>query len=250
MASVSEHYDAHLGPIYDWMLGGFDAVKDAARDDLRSAGIVDGAGRLAIDLGSGLWQHSIALAEAGYTVIAIDASAPILNKLRHRAGGVFAIRCIHDDLLNVGQHCGAGAEVITCMGDTLTHLPSLTAVEQLFESIAGILTSDGVFIATFRDYSVVPPSDAARFIPVRRDDNRILTCVLEYAERHVLVHDLLHERTADGWNFRVSGYAKLRLSPSWLRALSNRLGLVATVDAARNGMVRLTVRGTPCAHSD
>ena len=249
MASVQEHYDAHLGPIYGWMIGDFDVAKEAARDDLRSAGVVNGIGRFAIDLGSGLGQHSIALAEAGYSVIAIDACAPLVDKLRHRADGRFAIRCIHDDLLNVGKHCRAGAEVITCMGDTLTHLPSLSAVEQLFESIAEILTPDGVFIATFRDYSVVPASDGARFIPVRRDDERILTCVLEYSERNVLVHDLLHERTADGWSFRVSGYTKLRLSPSWLQSLSNRLGLVATVDAARNGMVRLKVRGTPCAHS-
>ena len=26
MASVQEHYDGHLGPIYGWMLGDFDSV--------------------------------------------------------------------------------------------------------------------------------------------------------------------------------------------------------------------------------
>jgi hypothetical protein len=31
MASVREHYDRHLGPIYGWMVGDFELAKDAAR---------------------------------------------------------------------------------------------------------------------------------------------------------------------------------------------------------------------------
>ncbi len=238
MASVREHYDDHLGPIYGWMIGDFETAKDAARADLRAAGVFEGARGRAIDLGSGPGLHAIALAEAGYAVTAIDTCKPLLDELQGRAADL-TIRCIHDDLLHVAKHCEAGVDAIACMGDTLTHLPSSASVERLFDAIAEILSPHGVFVATFRDYSRVPQSDADRFICVRRDDRRILTCALEYSERTVSVHDLVHERTADGWSFRVSGYEKLRLSPSWVQSLSRRVGLAPVIETTRNGMIRL-----------
>jgi hypothetical protein len=47
-------------------------------------------------------------------------------------------------------------------------------------------------------------------IPVRSDERRILTCFLEYEEDTVVVHDILHERSGDIWDTRVSSYRKLR----------------------------------------
>ena len=90
MASVQEHYDNHLGAIYGWMIGDFETAKAAAREELRAAGIFDGAGRIAVDLGAGPGAHAIALAEAGYSVTAIDACAELLEQLRgnDRAGAV------------------------------------------------------------------------------------------------------------------------------------------------------------------
>ena len=65
VASVREHYDRHLGPVYGWMIGDFDAAKEAARTELRAAGLSEGAGSVAVDLGAGPGAHAIALAEAG-----------------------------------------------------------------------------------------------------------------------------------------------------------------------------------------
>lgn len=238
MASVNAHYDDHLGPIYEWMIGGLEAATAAARDDLRAAGIRDGAGRAAIDLGSGPGAHAVALAEAGFDVTAIDTCAPLVEESRRRTAGL-PIRCVLDDLIHVNAYCETAVDVITCMGDTLTHLPSAPAVEELLASIAHVLAPDGVFVATFRDYSGVPLSGTDRFIPVRQDDRRILTCVLEYQDETTTVYDVVHDRTASGWSMRVSSYAKLRLSPAWLRSTCERLGLHATIDTAPRGMVRL-----------
>jgi hypothetical protein len=41
---------------------------------------------------------------------------------------------------------------------------------------------------------------------VRSDAGRILTCVLEYEDAHVVVHDLLHEFDGAAWRQRVSSY--------------------------------------------
>ena len=238
MASVREHYDGHLGPIYGWMLGDFDAAKEAARAELRAAGLHDGSGRVAVDLGAGVGAHAIALAEARYSVTALDTCAQLLEELRAHDGNR-AIRCVHDDVLHLRRHCDVPVDVIVCMGDTLTHVASMRSVEQLFQAISEVLKPGGIFVATFRNYGARALEGVGRFVPVRQDDRRILTCFLEYGETTVTVYDLLHERGEAGWTLRVSSYSKLRLSPEWAQSTLNRFGLAARVETAPNGMIRL-----------
>jgi hypothetical protein len=47
-----------------------------------------------------------------------------------------------------------------------------------------------------------------RFIPVRSDPNRILTCFLEYEDDAVTVCDILHEREETWWHQRLGAFAK------------------------------------------
>lgn len=51
---------------------------EAAREDLRADGPMDGAGRTAADLGAGLGAHAVAMAESGYGVTAIDTCVELL----------------------------------------------------------------------------------------------------------------------------------------------------------------------------
>jgi hypothetical protein len=130
------------------------------------------------------------------------------------------------------------ADVIVCMGDTLTHLPDVAAVERLAQSVASSLAADGRFIATFRDYSDLPEG-TRRFIPVRSDAARILTCFLEQHGDTVLVHDILHENQGGAWTLRVSSYQKLRLAPSAVQEIFQRAGLNVSISAGPRGMTRL-----------
>jgi SAM-dependent methyltransferase len=241
MGSVQQHYDHHLGAIYGWMIGDFEAAKAAAREELRAAGISGGAGRTAIDLGAGPGAHAVVLADEGYAVSAIDTCAELLDELRANAGNR-SIRCVHDDLLRWREYCEDPVHVVLCMGDTLTHLESPASVDALFASVAEALAPGGVFVATFRDYAGKALEGDARFIPVRQAKSRILTCFLEYGETAVTVHDLLHERTNGGWTLRVSSYPKLRLSPEWARSVLDRLGVAASIEPGPRGMIRLIAR--------
>jgi hypothetical protein len=128
------------------------------------------------------------------------------------------------------------------MGDTLTHLPSREMVGRLLSDVAEALVPGGVFIATLRDYSGPGPRGTARFISVRSDERRILTCFLEYGEETVTVHDLVHERTDSGWALRVSSYPKLRLDPARLAEGLRGAGLVVEQDRLPNGMSRIIAR--------
>lgn len=239
--TVADHYADHLGPVYAWMVGDVAAAFARCEAELDMLSAPAGSGGAALDLGAGFGLHAIPLARRGYSVIAMDTCERLLEDLKLR-GGALPIRTVAADLSDFKAHLAAPADVIVCMGDTLTHLPSHARVESLLRDVADSLARGGIFIATLRDYCSVPLQYEARFIPVRADEERILTCFLEYADSSVTVHDLLHQRHEGAWRLRVSSYAKLRLAPEWLMERLNSHGLSAVRDTVPGGMIRITAR--------
>jgi SAM-dependent methyltransferase len=241
VAKVSDHYDRHLGPVYTWMVGDVEAALERNREELRGLGLRPGSTGVAVDLGTGPGLHAVPLAQLGFSVVAIDACAALVRELRARAG-TWPIRALEGDLLSFQRHLDGPVDAILCLGDTLTHLPSRASVEALLEEVAAALAPEGVFIATFRDYASAPLEGVRRFIPVRSDERRSLTCFLEYGEETVTVYDLLHERAEEGWQFRVSSYPKLRLPPAWVAERLAALGLTPQQEMTPGGMVRIVAR--------
>jgi hypothetical protein len=237
MASVAEHYDRHLGEIYAWMHGGFEAACARALAELRALGIERSDSRLAVDLGAGFGAHAAPLADLGWSVIALERCGPLLRELADHAAGR-TITVIDADLSTFSRHLTRPADLILCLGDTLTHLPDVAAVRTLLSTIGGSLSSGGRFVTTFRDYTR-PLEGDARFIAVRSEATQILTCYLEYGENTVRVHDLIHRLTAEGWRLSVSSYPKLRLDPAWVARELEDCGLRVQTGAAPGGMIRL-----------
>jgi SAM-dependent methyltransferase len=241
MSSAKSHYADQLGRVYSWSVGGIDAAISRGESELQALTANPQATGAAVDLGAGFGMHAIPLAMRGFRVLAIDSCAVLLDELQDRQGGL-AITCIQDDLLNCQRHIGDAPELVLCMGDTLTHLDSVRAVEQLVGSTASSLCPGGRFVASFRDYTQGVHA-TARFIPVRSDESRIMTCFLEYGEDTVTVHDLLYERddpsAQAAWRFSVSAYPKLRLSPERVLAMLQVNGLAVTREPGPSGMVRL-----------
>jgi SAM-dependent methyltransferase len=237
MATVTEHYAAHLAPIYLWMAGGMETALSAGSADLAS--VLPGAG-LAVDLGAGFGMHSIPMARGGYQVIAVDSSPILLQSLRDHSQGL-RIRTVDRDLLDFRKVVNEPADLIVCMGDTLTHLQNLGEVERLCAEVARGLAPTGTFMATFRDYSS-PAKAERRFIPVRSDADRILTCFLEESHDHIDVHDILHERSGAQWNLKVSSYRKLRLAPAEVESALRAQGMTTELAAGPRGMVRLIAK--------
>src|SRR3954468_7633235 len=105
MASVQEHYDTHLAPLYSWMSGGAAGPRQRFADLLLSLGLASPArGSTALDLGAGNGFQSIPLAQLGYPVTALDLSDVLLAELARDADGL-PIRCIHGDLREARHYC-------------------------------------------------------------------------------------------------------------------------------------------------
>ena len=238
MTTVQQHYATHLGPVYSWMVGDIDAALAKSAAELESLQLPKRPGGAALDLGAGFGLHALPLAQRGYAVTAIDSCQPLLDELKARARGL-PIKTIDADIAAFGAHVTQPLDVVVCMGDTLTHLPDLASVAALFAEVAAALSKGGMFVATFRDYVSAPLAAERRFIAVRSDEERILTCFLEYGKEHVTVYDLLHERDGSRWQQRLSSYPKLRLAPQWVLAKLAGLGFTVRRDIGAGGMVRI-----------
>jgi SAM-dependent methyltransferase len=214
---VQDHYERLLARHYSWMFGQtFEEKVSEQRALLDDLGIGPGLSGLAIDLGSGPGWQSCALADLGARrVLAVDTSRTLLDELAARAGGR-PIEPVHADMLDLARLVAPGsAEIVLCMGDTLTHLPDRTAVRALFVEAFAVLQAGGPLVLTFRDLSKALEG-LDRILPIRADDDRIMTCFLDFGPERVTVTDIIHTRESGAWRMEKSSYEKLRLTPAWV----------------------------------
>jgi SAM-dependent methyltransferase len=204
------------------------------------------AGELAVDLGCGSGFQSVALHELGYQVLALDVSEKLLGQLAARVA-TRGITTRLGGIRKLEEYVGSGsAQIIVCMGDTLTHLSSREEVCELFRSVARALRPGGVFVLGYRDLAGAELLGLERFLSIRGDDQRVMTCFLEYSSPDtVVVNDLVQVREDSGeWSLHKSSYRKLRLPLVWVREqveaagltiVLQRSGPVATLAAVRPG---------------
>lgn len=241
MSNAIDHYENLLAEHYTWMLGVPPAVQAAEQRALLTR-LQIACGKLAVDLGAGPGFQSMALADMEFErVIALDTSARLLQELRNNSGER-AVLAVADDMMNVGRHVAPGtADVIVCMGDTLPHLPARDLVPRLFAEVFRALRPAGRFVLSFRDLSA-ELHGLDRFIPVRSDADKIMTCFLEYGAATVMVHDLIHVREGGTWQLRKSSYPKLRLSAGEVRRDLQQAGLEVYAQEAARGMCVLAAQ--------
>lgn len=237
MTTAKEHYENHLADIYSWMAGDFLSKQNEFASILSALKIAPETSRKAIDLGAGHGIQSITLAKLGFEVTAIDFSEVLLKELTERAIGL-TIHPVKGDIRLLLPYKQLNPELIVCCGDTLTHLDSVEEVSCLLRDSANILEQGGKLLLSFRDYSI-PLTGNQRFIPVKSDAEKILTCCLDYDETHVLVTDLLHIRIEGEWQQKVSSYKKVRLNPALITNLLTQYGMRVTHHETISRMVTI-----------
>jgi SAM-dependent methyltransferase len=235
--TVKEHYDKHLANFYSWMTGNVDRKKQEFKKFLTDKGINPQTNKIAIDLGAGHGLQSIPLAESGFQVLAVDFNQQLLNELKANANGL-PITTKIADIRNVNHFLKDKAALIVCCGDTLSHLDNKPEIEKFMADISNSLENGGKLILSFRDYSK-KLTGTNRFIPVKSDDTKILTCILDYENEFVNVTDLLHEKTNDGWIQKVSSYRKVRLLPNEIEELLQKNNFEIEFNELVNGLTTM-----------
>ncbi|MBO0778327.1 MAG: methyltransferase domain-containing protein [Ktedonobacteraceae bacterium] len=234
MTDVLHHYNELLAAYYTWMFGDFAEQVEEQRTLFERWGVKAKGGKSALDLGCGSGFQSIALADLGFRVTAVDLNAQLLKEVEERKGAR-AIIPLQADIRALERLVEGAFDVIVCMGDTLTHLESRDEVLKLFEDVRRLSEGGGRCILGFRDLST-ELKGVERFIPVRSDGGTIMTCFLEYQPERVLVHDLIYTRVGEAWILRKSVYPKLRLERSWVIETMEKAGFTVEVQEVQRGM--------------
>lgn len=208
MADVQQHYKDLLAAHYTWMQGGKDAY-DAYKQFFHEYGLTPKGSGAAVDYGAGSGFQAVALAELGFNVTAVDTSQELLDELTAYAQEL-NVNAVCGDMRNVGEVSYSAVELAVCMGDTLTHLDSMSSVSKFIADVCRTIEPGGAFILSFRDMTS-ELNGLDRFIPVRSDDSTIFTCFLEYQPERVLVNDIIYTRVGDTWTMNKSSYYKLRI---------------------------------------
>ena len=236
MKTVRDHYDHFLGPVYSWILGDFDSARRRNVALFNDLELAPRQGAIAVDLGAGPGCQSLPLAGIGYHVLAIDFCADLIDELAGHAGAL-PIRAVCDDLAAFRSHMSDPADLIVCMGDTLVHLPDERTVERVLDDVCESLSPGGRFIYSIRDYFSVVPEGPERFIPIRSSETQIFTCFLDYRDKFVHVHDILHQKLGDGWQMTISDYRKLRLDSAVVDERLRAGGLRMSARMLVDGMI-------------
>ncbi len=222
-----QHYETLLAEVYDWMQGGWGDRVQQSRELFKALVVKPAStGAGAVDLGAGTGYQAIPLAELGFTVTAVDASAAMLTQLEDHldeeakpesaSPDTGSIRTVVADICQFAKNRLEPAELVVCMGDTLSHLESHQHVATLIDDLNRCQPADGRIILGFRDGSQPLVGDN-RFLPVRSDDDRIFTCFIEEVdEQTVRVHDVVHTKVDGGFVQNISSYRKIRLTSDWV----------------------------------
>ncbi|MFA6571170.1 MAG: methyltransferase domain-containing protein [Bacteroidota bacterium] len=237
--SAKDHYDNLLSSVYSWFIGDFDEKQKAQAQFFEANGIKPEGKGYAIDLGAGNGLQSVSLAKLGFAVKAIDFSANMLAEISAKKGNL-DIETINDDISNFGKYINTTG-LIVCMGDTIAHLDSFDTLENLINLCHATLDSNGMLVLSFRDYSE-ELDDTERFIHVKSDDTKILTCFLEYSPDKIKVTDLLYEKIDGSWELKSGSYSKLRLTSEYVEEILEDAGFAIEKSEVIDGMYFLIAK--------
>ncbi len=234
MTEVRKHYDELLSRHYSWMMGDYETNVHRYTDFFRKHLIVPLLSKRAIDLGCGTGFQCMALAEMGFKVVGVDMCAPLLDELKRRGRG-HNISAVQADIARFRSSVTElPVEVITCMGDTLSHLDSFDTVARLFDEIHRSLEQGGLVVLSFRD-NHVELKGADRVIPVRSDSDKLMTTFLEFTGNHLVVNDIIYTKGSTGWSVEKGSYKKLRIGAEWAARQLERRGFRIMWEGVEDG---------------
>ncbi|TGL23785.1 class I SAM-dependent methyltransferase [Leptospira yanagawae] len=222
--TVKKHYESHLGNFYSWMLGDWEKKSEEFKSFLKQKNLTPKFSKKAIDMGAGNGMQAIPLAELGFDVTAIDFNPQLLSELNQNVKvRSLPMQVIDGEITNFELWKEINPELILCCGDTIAHLESFEEIKEWMKQCYSSLLPGGKFILSFRDYSKTL-QDKERFIPVKSDENRIHTCVLDYSDKNILVTDLLYEKINGEWQMSVSSFRKVRITSTIIQNYLKELG--------------------------
>lgn len=236
---IQQHYDQLLAMQYSWVFGDVQSRVEENKILFHSLGLGNGAGALAVDLGCGPGYHSLALSKLGYEVVAVDTSQALMNELISHDKNK-RIKTVRVDIRKIRDIVIRPANLVICMGDTISLLDSYFDLTELLKDIRQCLSGKGRFILSFRDQTRALEG-VDRILPIKNEQDRVFTCLLEYEKDTISVTDILYQFADGKWSVQKSSYKKIRIFSEKLEAVISEVGFKIIRKDEKNGFVTLVM---------
>lgn len=218
--SPTNFYDA-LAPMFDVMTN-WDARLNAEGPFLRAA-LEEAGAHSVLDAACGSGGHALALAEWGYTVAGVDVSPVMVDMARHKAAepGVdipFAVADLagltnlatgrQDDDSAIGVQRLAPFDAVLCLGNSLPHLLTQSALIDALRGTAAVLKPGGLLVLQNLNYDLRWQTQPRWFAAQggQLDGREVLVwrfADYDHSAGAIAFHIALFTKQAAGWQVNV-----------------------------------------------
>ncbi|MGQ9630479.1 MAG: class I SAM-dependent methyltransferase [bacterium] len=200
-----EFYD-ELSEDYDLMVDWEKRLKDE-KGFFKS--VFEGNGvRSVLDVACGTGMHAIAFAKWGYLAAGADISPAMIRRARENASreGVevpFRVAAFGE----IGRKFGADFDAVTCLGNSLPHLPDDASLKIALSDMRSVLRDGGILIIQNRNYDRIL-RERDRFMPINvhqeGDEEVLFLRMLDFCGEERIDFNIITLRKKDGrWSYTV-----------------------------------------------
>lgn len=158
--------------------------------------------RRVLDAACGTGHHAIALARLGYQVVGADLSAAMIELARENASAHSVDAAFF--VAGLGEFAALDMifDAAICLGNSLPHLLSASAVEKALADLAAVLRPGGLLVIQNRNFDRVW-AEQERFIPPQTyrdaEGEWVFLRFYDFHQETVTFNMLRLRRTKEGW---------------------------------------------------
>jgi glycine/sarcosine N-methyltransferase len=144
-----------------------------------------------LDIAAGTGNQALILASKGYAVTATDGSVEMINKINEKSKiENISIQTLCLEMENI-QEITSSFDVIVCIGNSLSHLTTLTSISETIKEVAKLLESDGTFFVQIVNYDRVIEEKIHSLPVISKPNGLIFERTYEFEQEHILFHGKL-----------------------------------------------------------
>lgn len=126
-----------------------------------------------LDVAAGTGNYSLALAQEGYTVTAIDLDQEMINNIIEKGDVIdVSLEAFKLNMLDIGQ-IDKKFDGIICIGNSLVHLENSDDIKTVVKAFRKLLNDDGVLIIQIVNYDRVIINDVKNLPTIDRPEKGV-----------------------------------------------------------------------------
>ena len=144
-----------------------------------------------LDIAAGTGNQALLLARNGYGVTATDNSEEMINKIKEKSqSNNIPIQAFVLEMENI-QTITSSFDVIVCIGNSLSHITSISLISQTIEDIEKLLESDGTLIIQIVNYDRVMKESIHKLPVIETTTGLTFERTYEFEQDQIQFHGLL-----------------------------------------------------------